>query len=158
VASPDDTFNIYYAERSIWHVHFTVPGHTGHGSMLLKNTAGEKVRNLLDRFIDYRKTQVKLLDDHPELTIGDVTTVNITMLQGGVQSNVIPPEYKVTVDMRLSLDVDHQEFENMFRKWCDQAGEGITYTFEQKQPKVPPTNIDKTNLYWSAFKAAVDEL
>jgi aminoacylase len=81
-----------------------VPGHTGHGSLLLKNTAGEKVRNLLDRFIDYRNTQVKRLSDHPELTVGDVTTVNITMLDGGKQSNVIPPEFKVTVDMRLSLD------------------------------------------------------
>lgn len=126
--------------------------------MLFKNTAGEKVRNLLDRFIDYRNTQVKRLDEHPELTIGDVTTVNITMLNGGIQSNVVPPEYKVTVDMRLSLDVDHQEFENMFRKWCDQSGVGITYEFEQKQPKVPPTKLDKTNIYWGAFKEAVDKL
>lgn len=158
VASPDDTFNIYYAERSIWHVHFIVPGTPGHGSMLLKNTAGEKVRGLLDRFIDYRNTQVKRLNDHPELTIGDVTTVNVTMMNGGVQSNVVPPEYKVTIDMRIALDVDHQEFEHMFRKWCDESGEGIEYTFEQKQPKVPPTKTDKTNPYWIAFKEAVDEL
>jgi aminoacylase len=126
--------------------------------LLLKNTAGEKVRNLLDRFIDYRNTQVKRLNDNPELTIGDVTTVNVTILEGGVQSNVIPPQYKVTVDMRLALDVDHKEFEAMFKKWCDESGVGITYEFEQKQPKVTPTKTDKTNIYWVAFKAAVDEL
>lgn len=125
---------------------------------MLANTAGEKVRNLLDRFIDYRQTQVKRLNDHPELTIGDVTTVNVTMMSGGVQANVVPPEYKVTIDMRLALDVDHQEFENMFRKWCDESGEGIKYTFEQKQPKVTPTKTDKSNPYWIAFKDAVDEL
>lgn len=158
VASPEDSFNIYYAERSIWHVHFTLPGAPGHGSLLLKNTAGEKVRNLFDRFIDYRNTQVKRLDDHPELTIGDVTTVNITMINGGVQSNVVPPEYKVTVDMRLALDVDHQEFENMFKKWCDESGEGIKYEFEQKQPKVTPTKTDKSNPYWVAFNDAIIEL
>lgn len=158
VASPDETFNIYYAERSIWHVHFTLPGQTGHGSLLLKNTAGEKVRNLLDRFIDYRNTQVKRLSDDPELTIGDVTTVNITMLNGGVQSNVIPPEFKVTIDMRLALDSDHQEFEQMFKKWCDESGEGIVYEFEQKQPKVPPTKTDESNIYWTAFKKAVDKM
>lgn len=124
----------------------------------MKDTAGEKVRNLLDRFIEYRNTQVKRLADHPELTIGDVTTVNITMLNGGVQSNVIPPEYKVTIDMRIALDVDHKEFEAMFRKWCDESGEGIEYEFEQKQPKVPPTKTDKTNHYWVAFKQAIDEL
>lgn len=126
--------------------------------MLLKNTAGEKVRSLLDRFIDYRNTQVKRLNDHPELTIGDVTTVNVTMMNGGVQSNVVPPEYIVTIDMRIALDVDHQEFEQMFRKWCDESGEGIEYTFEQKQPKVPPTKTDKSNPYWIAFKEAVDQL
>lgn len=158
VASPDQSFNIYYAERSIWHVHFTLPGHPGHGSLLLKNTAGEKVRNLLDRFIDYRQTQVKRLADHPELTIGDVTTVNITMMNGGVQANVVPPEYKVVVDMRLALDVDHQEFEAMFAKWCQESGEGIVYEFEQRQPKVPPTKTDKSNIYWGAFMSAVEEL
>lgn len=126
--------------------------------MLLKNTAGEKVRNLLDRFIDYRQTQVKRLADHPELTIGDVTTVNITMLNGGVQSNVVPPEYKMTVDMRLALDVDHQEFENMFKKWCEESGTDIDYTFEQKQPKVPPTKMDFSNIFWAPFMNAVDEL
>jgi aminoacylase len=135
-----------------------VPGQPGHGSLLLKNTAGEKVRHLLDRFIDYRNTQVKRLDDNPELTIGDVTTVNVTMMNGGVQSNVIPPVFKVTVDMRLSLDIDHQEFENMFKKWCEQSGEGITYDFIQKMPKVRPTIVDKTNPYWVAFKAAIDDL
>jgi aminoacylase len=46
----------------------------------------------------------------------------------------------------------------MFRKWCDESGEGITYEFEQKQPKVPPTKIDKTNIYWAAFTSAVEEL
>lgn len=158
VASPDETFNIYYAERSIWHVEFTVPGQPGHGSLLLKNTAGEKVRNLLDRFIDYRNTQVKRLENDPELTIGDVTTLNLTMMNGGVQSNVIPPEFKVTVDIRLALDIDHQEYENMFKEWCEQSGEGITYNFHQKMPKVQPTIIDKTSPFWMCFKEAIDEL
>jgi aminoacylase len=131
---------------------------SGHGSILLKNTAGEKVRNLLDRFIDYRNTQVKRLDDNPELTLGDVTTVNVTIIKGGVQANVVPPEIVVTIDMRLALDVDHLEFEEMFKRWCDESGEDIEYTFEQKQPKVPPTVIDKSNPYWVAFKDSLDQL
>lgn len=131
---------------------------SGHGSILLKNTAGEKVRNLLDRFIDYRNTQVKRLDDNPELTLGDVTTVNVTIIKGGVQANVVPPEIVVTIDMRLALDVDHLEFEGMFKRWCEESGEDIEYTFEQKQPKVPPTVIDKSNPYWVAFKDSLDQL
>lgn len=60
--------------------------------------------------------------------------------------------------MRLALDVDHQEFEAMFAKWCQESGEGIVYEFEQRQPKVPPTKTDKSNIYWGAFMSAVDEL
>jgi aminoacylase len=131
---------------------------SGHGSLLLKNTAGEKVRKLLDRFIDYRNTQVKRLDDNPELNLGDVTTVNVTIIKGGVQANVIPPEIVVTIDMRLALDVDHAEFEAMFKKWCDESGEDIEYDFEQKMPKVAPTKTDSSNPYWIAFKNTVDEL
>lgn len=124
----------------------------------MKNTAGEKVRKLLDRLIDFRDTQVKRLNDHPELTIGDVTTVNITMIHGGVQSNVVPPEYKVTSDMRIPLDVDHVEFDKTLRKWCDEISDGITIEFEQKQPKVPPTKTDKTNPYWVSFENAINKL
>ena len=108
--------------------------------------------------MDYRASQVKMLEDNKELTIGDVTTVNVTLLNGGVQSNVVPPQFQVTIDMRLSLQVNHQDFENMFKTWCDEAGGDITYIFHQKQPYVVPTKIDKSNEYWVAFQEAIQEM
>lgn len=108
--------------------------------------------------MDYRASQVRMLEDNTELTIGDVTTVNVTLLNGGVQSNVVPPQFQVTIDMRLSLQVNHQDFENMFKTWCDEAGGDITYSFQQKQPYVVPTKIDKSNEYWVAFQEAIDDL
>lgn len=124
---------------------------------MLPNTAGEKVRKLLDRCIDYRNAQLKKLKDNPKLTIGDVTTVNVTKINGGAQSNVVPPEYKVSVDARIALDDDHEEFEAMIKNWCKESGDGITFKFNN-QPKAPPTKTDKTNPYWIAFKEAIDEL
>lgn len=124
----------------------------------MKNTAGEKLQKLLNRFIEYRDTQVKKLDENPNLTIGDVTTVNITMVNGGVQANVIPCEIKLVVDCRLALDIDHVEFEKMFKGWCSEAGDGIEYCYGQKQPKVPATKVDDSNQYWVAFKKALDDL
>lgn len=79
IASPTNNFNIFFAERSIWHVEFKVPGNPGHGSLLLKNTAGEKLQKLLNRFYEYRDTQVQKLKGNAELTIGDVTTINTTV-------------------------------------------------------------------------------
>lgn len=62
-------------------MHIHCPGHPGHGSLLLDNTAGEKVRKLLDRFYEFREQEQKKLRDNPSFTIGDVTTVNLTQLK-----------------------------------------------------------------------------
>lgn len=76
----------------------------------------------------------------------------------GVQSNVVPPQLVVTFDMRLALDVDHREFENQLRKWCEEAGGDIDIFFEIKNPYVPPTKMDDTNAYWKTFKGTLDKL
>lgn len=113
IASPDDVFPVFYAERSVWRVDFVCNGTTGHGSLLLSNTAGEKMRHILDRMMDYRAEQVQKLENNPEFTIGDVTTVNLTILSGGVQSNVVPSSLTALFDCRLAVDVDHDAFERM---------------------------------------------
>lgn len=123
----------------------------------MKDTAPERLRTLLDRFYDYRETQVLKLQDNPDLTIGDVTTVNITMINGGVQLNTVPPNIKIMTDIRLAVDVNHDEFENMVKSWCLEAGD-VEYEFDLKDPYIQPTSLDESNTYWSAFKSAVSEM
>ena len=110
IASPTDVFPVFYAERSVWRIHFRCSGTTGHGSLLHKNTAGEKIRLIIDRMMDFREQEVRKLENNPELSIGDVTTVNLTIIKGGVQSNVVPPLLTVAFDVRLSVDQDHDVF------------------------------------------------
>jgi hypothetical protein len=57
------------------------PGTTGHGSLLLPDTAGEKVRIIIDHFMDFREQEKEKFDSDPSLTVGDVTTVNLTQLK-----------------------------------------------------------------------------
>lgn len=59
-----------------------------------------------------RAQELRKLENNPELTIGDVTTINLTRAGGGVQSNVVPPLLMVCFDVRLAIDVDQVEFEN----------------------------------------------
>lgn len=92
---------------------FNCPGTTGHGSLLHKGTAGEKVASLLSNFIRFRAAEVRKLDENAELTVGDVTSINLTMIEGGVQVNVVPTVMRVTFDIRLAVGVDHADFENM---------------------------------------------
>ncbi len=113
LASPDEVFPVYYAERSVWRIHFKCSGTTGHGSLLHKNTAGEKVRILIDRMMDFREQEVRKLENNPDFTIGDVTTINLTVISGGVQTNVVPPLLTLGFDVRLAITQSHEEFENL---------------------------------------------
>lgn len=113
---------------------------------------------MLDKFFDFRATQVDKLNSNPELTIGDVTTLNVTMVEGGLHNNVLPPDFTIMTDVRLAVDVNHDKFEEMFKEWCVEAGEDIQYEWDYKDPFIKPTNLDQTNIYWNAFKSAVAEL
>ena len=58
-----------------------------YGSLLLPDTAGEKLRRLLDRVYELRAAeQRRALEGVPD---GEPTGINVTMLKGGAQSNVV---------------------------------------------------------------------
>ncbi|XP_053682847.1 aminoacylase-1B-like [Sabethes cyaneus] len=158
IAGPGEEYPLFYGERSVWHVLFHISGTPGHGSLLLKDTAGQKARYIIDKLMDMREREVKKLEENPDLTIGDVTTINITMMSGGVQSNVVPPELMVCFDVRVAIDVKHLELENQLLDWCREAGGGIELEYDQKCPFVKPTKLDGSNPYWVAFQDALDEL
>lgn len=66
---------------------------------------------IINKINDFRSNEVLKLANNPELSLGDVTTVNLTMLNGGVQGNVVPPEATLVFDVRIAIDVDHKAFE-----------------------------------------------
>lgn len=158
MASKGDHFILFPGERSIWQLHVHCPGNPGHGSLLLPNTAGEKLRVVIDRFMDFRQKEKSRLESDSNLTIGDVTSVNLTIVQGGVQNNVVPPEMMACFDVRLAVDVDHEQFEEMVRGWCAEAGRDVRIEFRQKNPKVEVTKLDDTNPWWVVFKKECDEM
>lgn len=137
---------------------FKVFGTPGHGSLLLKNTVAENVRSLLDKIYDYRKTQELILEQNPDLLLGDVTTVNITKMKGGKQRNVLPPFMEITVDVRMAVTVDVVEFEKMINKWAKESGERIEIEYLVKEPYQPATKTDDSNIYWKALKQATEDL
>lgn len=79
--------------------------------MLLSDTVGEKFHYVLNKLMAIRKAESQRLELNPNLTIGDVTTVNLTKINGGVQSNVIPPNLEASFDIRLAITMDHDRFE-----------------------------------------------
>ncbi|RVE55002.1 hypothetical protein evm_000422 [Chilo suppressalis] len=158
IASATSDYLVFNGERSIWHLKIICPGRSGHGSLLLPDNNGEKIRYIIDKFMDMRADSKKKLESNSSLSIGDVTTINLTMLSGGIQNNVVPEELTVSFDIRLALTDSQKELEETVKQWCKEAGEGVRYEFEQKDPEVAATAADDSNPYWLAFKQAAEEL
>ncbi|GLV61318.1 uncharacterized protein CBL_21141, partial [Carabus blaptoides fortunei] len=158
IGGPTDKFALFNGERSKWSMKVHCPGHTGHGSSLLDDTAGEKVRYIIDKFMDFRADEKQKLEENPDLKTADVTTVNLTILQGGVQANVIPEELYIVFDVRIAITRDIDKFEQMVDQWCHEAGSGVWVTKDKKEPQYGKTALDNSNPYWLAFKASADEL
>jgi len=156
LGSATEAFNLMYAERAIWHADFLINGKPGHGLQLFTGTVGEKAAVIMNKFNEFRQTQIELLKSKP--SIGHVTSVNLTKLRGGVQSNVVPPQVVLSYDIRLAVGVDHDAFMTMLNNWCEDAGGDIQIEFEQKEAAIEPTKLDDSNRYWLAFKEAIDEL
>lgn len=132
MASASDVFPVFYAERTSWskvklkstsqdyiyvviiEIQLISHGTAGHGSLLLKDTAIEKLLYCIHKLSEFRASESKRLDDsNGNLTTGDVTTVNLTVFEGGVQANVVPPVVSAVYDIRLALDLALDDFEQM---------------------------------------------
>ncbi|XP_062123617.1 aminoacylase-1-like [Drosophila sulfurigaster albostrigata] len=155
--SLDETYYAYYAERTAWPLRFKCSGTAGHGSILLPNTAGEKLNYIVNKMMEYRASQVKRLKEEG-LFFGDVTTINLTQLEGGVQNNVVPAQLDVVFDLRIAIDVDLEALEKQFRDWCVEAGGGVELVFERKDDFVPASKIGADVPFWAAFEKALDDL
>lgn len=132
ITSLDDTFTVFYGEKTSWskygkydhklansklylyieEVQFKIGGNAGHGSLILENTASEKLLYIMNKLSKFRESELKRMENSEgRIELSDVTVVNLTMLEGGVQSNVLPAEIRVVYDIRLAVDVHLDKFE-----------------------------------------------
>ena len=79
-ANPADKFFLSYGERSNWNILIRCTGKTGHSALLMNDTAAEKMRYIIDKFMDFRAKEEKRLAN-TKLMIGDVTTVNLVNIE-----------------------------------------------------------------------------
>ncbi|KAF5293044.1 hypothetical protein FQR65_LT11036 [Abscondita terminalis] len=151
VPSVDGSATIGYGEKRNWKIKVRCPGQAGHGSLFVEGTAGEKVQRLLNKFYEFRADEVKFGD------LEKVVSVNLTMVEGGLQANVLPPEIFLTFDARVPVE-RFVAFEALVKKWCEEAGNGLTIEEIVRDDESPNTKLDASNVYWIAFKATMESL
>ncbi len=61
--------------------------------------------------MERRQAEVNNMKNFNLTSYANVTSIYLTILKGGVQGNVIPPDLSVTFDVRLSVNADHDAFE-----------------------------------------------
>nr|XP_039257389.1 aminoacylase-1A-like [Styela clava] len=157
IANSDNNYSVFYGERLMWVVHIKCKGNPGHGSRFIQGTAAEKLQNVIDNFLAFRTSEENRLSNNPGLTLGDVTTVNLTMIKGGVHQNVVPGEIVATFDIRLPPTIDLKALEEKIASWCNEAGNDVTSEFECKDTCQTITTADQTNPWWRAFTFAFHE-
>eukprot|EP01119_Soliformovum_irregulare_P013129 TRINITY_DN3466_c0_g1_i1.p1 TRINITY_DN3466_c0_g1~~TRINITY_DN3466_c0_g1_i1.p1 ORF type:complete len:327 (+),score=120.73 TRINITY_DN3466_c0_g1_i1:295-1275(+) len=168
LASPDETFTVFYGERIPWWVRIKVDGPAGHGSRFIENTAPEKLMRVINSMLKFRTSEFERLQKGQcecGMKLGDVTTLNLTAVRTGVTSdggktyavNVIPTEAEACFDIRIPPTVDLEKFKKQLEDWCTEAGEGITYEFIQHLMQNKATSIQDDHAWWRIFRDALTE-
>jgi acetylornithine deacetylase/succinyl-diaminopimelate desuccinylase-like protein len=76
--------------------------------------------------------------DHGDCLLGEVTTVNLTILRAGVQHNVVPAEAEAGFDIRLPPSVDLPAFKATLDQW---AAESVLHSLST--PHLHPSSSKK---------------
>ncbi|KAJ2825487.1 adenylate cyclase, partial [Coemansia sp. 'formosensis'] len=157
MANPDKALRVFYGERAPCWVKFIAHGNTGHGSQFIEGTAAEKLMPIIDHLMQFRQTQLQIYktphDDGSQRTLGEVTTANLTLLNSGVQHNVVPESATAGFDIRMTPAVDYVEFKRDLEALAEKHG--ATTEFVQFWDDNSTTSTDKSNPFWPAFEQAV---
>ncbi|KAL7534123.1 hypothetical protein ACHAXR_009365 [Thalassiosira sp. AJA248-18] len=198
LASTDETYSLFYGERLPWWVDVTATGKTGHGSRFIESTAVEQLIGVANRALAFRSEQRDLLHgsgdvaDHSncahavaakrqkmlselrkngKMTLGDVTSLNVTTLEAGVKSgntfaaNCVPPVAKCSFDIRISPHVEPREIGDMIDVWCQECSaspeEGYNVKWKSLHGMGPMndkhalTKTDASNPWFQVFSSAM---
>eukprot|EP01112_Ceratiomyxa_fruticulosa_P009736 TRINITY_DN2551_c0_g1_i2.p1 TRINITY_DN2551_c0_g1~~TRINITY_DN2551_c0_g1_i2.p1 ORF type:complete len:426 (+),score=98.35 TRINITY_DN2551_c0_g1_i2:60-1280(+) len=167
LASPTSAFTVFNGERAAWWTKVKAIGPTGHGSRFIEGTAVEKLMKVVNNMLAFRQEQFDTLHKGQHecgKKLGDVTTLNLTVLKAGVSSdngktfsyNVIPTEAEAGFDIRIPPTVNLEEFMAQLKAWCSE--EGVSFSFLNYTPENHLTPVTSDNVWWNTFKKATDEL
>lgn len=152
LASPTEKFTVFYGERAPQWVNIWADGPVGHGSRFIEGSAVEKLLHVCRQCSDFRAEQEKILIDQHECgkTLGDVTSLNITVLQAGSRHahNVVPSSAMACLDIRVPPHVTYEDITALLDKWT--AADGVRYDFAQKTEKNESTAME--GMWWDTFK------
>eukprot|EP00008_Paramoeba_atlantica_P011317 CAMPEP_0201491732 /NCGR_PEP_ID=MMETSP0151_2-20130828/30981_1 /ASSEMBLY_ACC=CAM_ASM_000257 /TAXON_ID=200890 /ORGANISM="Paramoeba atlantica, Strain 621/1 / CCAP 1560/9" /LENGTH=444 /DNA_ID=CAMNT_0047878227 /DNA_START=69 /DNA_END=1403 /DNA_ORIENTATION=- len=175
LANPADALTVFHGERTGRWFYVTAKGPTGHGSRFIPDTAVSKLLKFCNKALEFRKEQEETLGYKGEgcahaqaKKMGDVTTINLTMLEAGVTCdggktyslNVIPTDARAGFDMRVTPNYPLSEMLAKLDEWAKEAGEGVEWA---DGPTYQPTDrhlvssIGEDSAWWPIIEKSLVE-
>ncbi len=170
LANPNNNqMTAFYGQHALFWVRIRANGNVGHGSRFIKGQAVTKLLDTVEKFLAFRAEQEAKFDGHgcrhsAAHKLGDVVTLNCTMLNAGVTSdqgktfalNVIPSTAEAGFDIRVPPSVPLEEMEKLLHSWCDPNEVTIEFVCKSAQHSI--SDISDKSLWWNDFLAAFEEL
>ena len=174
-ASEGEHFPVFYAERTAWWVVVKASGQPGHGSKLYDGGAMEALHGAVGRLLAFRKSEFDKVKAGAAAP-GDVVSVNLAYLRGGVAAdqsapcgdakfvmNLQPAAAEAGFDIRIPPTVDLAHMEARLRTEFAPPSLNLSVSFVSKSAaKLRPdgtasaTSLDEaTSPWWSAFRASL---
>lgn len=162
-----DTIAVWYTEKAVWQFNISATGEAGHGSKLPQYTAGQRLQVVIQKLFEFREEQYKLLEN-PDITVDQLTVLNLVQLGGGLAENIIPNEVWATFDMRVRLRSgwNFTDVENMLMSIVQDAHLGsdldpsnkVSIKFIAKTMETGETATNHSNIWWTVLEETCNEL
>ncbi|KAI9005269.1 hypothetical protein BC832DRAFT_597539 [Gaertneriomyces semiglobifer] len=155
LGNPEDAYKLYYGERPPWWLNLYARGGAGHGSQFVTPSATERLLAVLAKFSEFREAEHRRLQTSKNLRLGDVTTINTTILNAGVQHNVVPETVSAGIDIRIAPSVNLHAFKDMIEEWCKTHNVEIEYVNVFWSNATTP--LSASNPYYKVVKSVSDQ-
>lgn len=166
LASPEDKYRLFYAERRAMSLVIKATGAPGHGAKMYDNTAMENLLKSIESVRRFRASQFDLVKAGVKAE-GEVISVNMVFLKAGTPSptgfvmNLQPSEAQAGFDIRVPPIADHDQASlerRIAEEWAP-ASRNMTFEirqFKQKDSGKPIlTAYDSSNPWWTLIEEAI---
>ncbi|XVE93045.1 hypothetical protein REPUB_Repub01dG0156300 [Reevesia pubescens] len=166
LASPDENYRLFYAERTPLWLMIKASGAPGHGAKLYDNSAMENLFKSIESIRRFRASQFDLVKAGLKGE-GEVISVNMAFLKAGTPSptgfvmNLQPSEAEAGFDIRIPPIANAESLEKRIAEEWAPASRNMTFEFKQKgalhddlgRPLVTAT--DSSNPWWTLMEEAI---
>ncbi|XP_043714366.1 aminoacylase-1-like [Telopea speciosissima] len=166
IASPNENYRVFFAERCPWWLVIKATGSPGHGSKLYDNSAVENLMKSLESVRRFRASQFDLVKAGLKEE-GEVISVNMAFLKAGTPSptgfvmNLQPSEAEAGFDIRVPPTVDEKLLEKRIEEEWAPSSRNMTFEFKSKASTLDDfgkpvlTATDDSNPWWALLEGAV---